>query len=228
MTRSSIATPAMRVVIGEDEVLLRQGLSALLTEVGIEVVGTAGDLDGVLREVARYRPDVALLDIRMPPTRTNEGLIAAAHIRRDHPDVGVLVLSHYLDVDYATQLMADHPEGAGYLLKDRVSDVVILIDALTRIYAGESVIDPTIVSRLMRRRRLAGPLDELSEREREVLALMAEGHSNSTIAERLVLSPRTVERHIGHIFAKLSLPESESYHRRVLAILTLLNDNGPQ
>ncbi len=146
----------MRVVIGEDEVLLRQGLSALLTEVGIEVVGTAGDLDGVLREVARYRPDVALLDIRMPPTRTNEGLIAAANIRRDHPDVGVLVLSHYLDVDYATQLMADHPEGAGYLLKDRVSDVVILIDALTRIYAGESVIDPTIVSRLMRRRRLAG------------------------------------------------------------------------
>ena len=139
----------------------------------------------------------------------------------------MLVLSHYLESDYATRLLAEHPEGTGYLLKDRVSDVIILIDALNRIVAGESVVDPTIVTRLMRRPRNAGPLDLLSDREREVLGLMAEGRSNAAIAERLMLSPRTVERHIGHIFDKLSLPESDSYHRRVLAILTLLRD-GPE
>lgn len=224
MIRPGRPGAALRVVLADDEVLLRQGLSVLLAQAGIEVVGTAGDLPGVLAEVARRRPDVALLDIRMPPTHTDEGLTAAAQIRRDHPGTGVLVLSHYLDPAYAARLLEDHPEGTGYLLKDRVSDIVVLVDALDRIADGESVVDPTIVARLMRQRRSPDPVGALSEREREVLSLMAQGQSNAGIADLLVLSPRTVERHIGHIFTKLALPESESYHRRVLAILTLLRE----
>jgi DNA-binding NarL/FixJ family response regulator len=210
----------MRVVIADDEVLLREGLSRLLGEVGLEVVATVGDADGLMRTVARDLPDVAIVDIKMPPTHTDEGLAAARAIRERYPSVGVLVLSHYLDVRYAVRLLEQHPGGAGYLLKERVSDVVVLVDALRRIVDGECVVDPTIVARLMARKRPDDKLAELTLRERDVLALMAQGHSNQGISTRLVLSPKTVERHIGHIFSKLGLIESEHSHRRVLAVLT--------
>lgn len=212
----------MRVVIADDEVLLREGLGQLLGEFGFEVVGKAGDLDGLLRVVEQTRPDVAIVDIKMPPTHTDEGLVAAQEIRSSHPEVGVLVLSHYLDSRYAVRLLEQHPGGVGYLLKERVSDVAILTDALRRVDAGECVLDPTIVARLVDRPRPGGPLTQLSNREREVLALMAEGRSNGAIRERLFLSPRTVEAHVKHIFAKLGLDESQDDHRRVLAVLTYL------
>jgi len=212
----------MRVVIADDEVLLREGLSRLLAEVGIDVVGTVGDAPALLRAVALEKPDVALVDIKMPPTHTDEGLTAAMAIRDQHPAVAVLVLSHYLDSRYAMQLLDRHPGAVGYLLKERISDVVVLVDALRRVGDGECVIDPTIVSRLLHRPRASGKLDRLTDREREVLALMAEGHSNQAISDLLTLSPRTVERHIAHIFAKLDLADSDDHHRRVLAVLEIL------
>ena len=217
----------MRVVIADDEVLLREGLSRLLSEVGIEVVATAAEPLGLMKAVALDRPDVALVDIKMPPTHTNEGLVAAMAIRDQHPSVGVLVLSHFLDSRYAMRLIEHHPSAVGYLLKERVSDVAVLVDALRRVGDGECVVDPTIVSRLLRRPRPRGPLDHLTDREREVLMLMAEGHSNQGISDGLTLSPRTVERHIAHIFDKLGLAESEAYHRRVLAVLAFLRSDGP-
>jgi DNA-binding NarL/FixJ family response regulator len=212
----------VRIVIADDEVLLREGMARLLGEVGVEVVATVGDGTRLLDVVGRERPDVAIVDIKMPPTHTGEGLAAAMTIRERHGDTGVLVLSHYLNSRYAMRLIEHNPRGVGYLLKERVSDVVVLVDALRRIAEGECVVDPTIVSRLFDRRRARGPLDELTEREREVLALMAEGYSNAEIARRLVLSPKTVERHIGHIFDRLGLPESPDSHRRVQAVLALL------
>lgn len=212
----------MRAVIADDETLLREGLSRLLAEVGIEVVGTAGDATGLLRAVAIGQPDIALVDIKMPPTYTNEGLAAALTIRAQHPSVAVLVLSHYLDSSYALQLIQAYPSGVGYLLKERISDVAVLVDALHRLVGGECVIDPTIVSRLLRRTRVPGKLDRLTGREREVLGLMAQGHSNQGISDHLTLSPRTVERHIAHIFDKLELVESDEHHRRVLAVLEVL------
>ncbi|MGI8692123.1 MAG: response regulator transcription factor [Geodermatophilaceae bacterium] len=212
----------MRVVIADDEVLLQQGLSRLLSEIGVEVTATAGDSPTLMRAVAVELPDVAIIDIKMPPTHTDEGLAAALAIREQYPSVAVLVLSHFLDSRYATKLIENHPRSVGYLLKERVSDIVVLLDALQRVAAGECVIDPTIVSRLLHRPRTPGRLDRLTDREREVLALMAEGHSNQGISERLTLSPRTVERHIGHIFGKLDLAESDASHRRVLAVLALL------
>jgi DNA-binding NarL/FixJ family response regulator len=212
----------VRVVIADDEVLLREGLARLLGEVGVEVVATVGDAARLLDVVARERPDVAVVDIKMPPTHTDEGLVSALTIRERHGETGVLVLSHYLDSRYATRLIEHNPRGVGYLLKERVSDVVVLIDALRRIAEGECVVDPTIVSRLFDRRRAHSPLDQLTEREREVLSLMAEGFSNAKIATRLALSPKTVERHIGHIFDRLGLPESSDSHRRVQAVLALL------
>jgi DNA-binding NarL/FixJ family response regulator len=214
----------VRVIVAEDEVLLREGLARLLAEAGFDVAGRAGNADELLRLVERRGPDLVIVDIRMPPTHTDEGLAAAAEIGEQHPDVGVLVLSHYLEPRYAMRLLDDHPQGVGYLLKDRVSDVAVLADALHRIAQGECVIDPTIVARLVERRR-AGPLEELTEREREVLALMAEGHSNEAIGERLYLSPRTVETHIRQIFVKLDLRETPAYHRRVVAVLTFLRSN---
>jgi DNA-binding NarL/FixJ family response regulator len=210
------------VVIADDEALLREGLTRLLTEVGVEVVAAVGHPDDLLRVVSLERPDAAIVDIKMPPTRTDEGVAAARSIRQRHPGVGVLLLSHYLDSRYATGLLSEHPGGVGYLLKERVSDVFVLVDALRRVCEGECVLDPTIVARLLERRRPDSPLQQLTEREQEVLQLMAEGRSNQNIAESLVLSPKTVERHVGNIFAKLQLVPSDDQHRRVLAVLAFL------
>ena len=212
----------MRVVIADDETLLREGMARLLDDAGVRVVGTAGTAEELLRRVELGRPDVAIVDIRMPPTKTDEGLVAAREIRRAHPSVGVLVLSHYVESHYAMRLLEEHSERSGYLLKDRISDVAVLVDALHRIDEGECVVDPTIVSRLLKRPREEGPLDELTDREVEVLALMAEGHSNEGIRKRLVLSPKTVETHVRHILSKLEIGEAPDHHRRVLAVLAYL------
>jgi serine/threonine-protein kinase len=213
----------VRVVIADDEVLLREGLDRLLREAEFDVVGKVGTPAELQRKVELARPDVAIVDIRMPPTHTDEGLVAAEQIRGSHPEVGVLVLSHYLDSRYAMRLIEQNPSGVGYLLKERVSDLAVLTDALARLHEGECVVDPTIVSRLVNRGRRGGSrLDELTEREREVLALMAEGRSNKAICAALFLSPKTVEAHVKHIFMKLGLAESPDDHRRVLAVLALL------
>jgi serine/threonine-protein kinase len=212
----------MRVVVADDEVLLREGLARLLTETGFEVVGKVGDPDQLLATIRHTHPQVAIVDIKMPPTHTDEGLVAAEEIRRSDPSVGVLVLSHYLESRYAMRLLQQHPERVGYLLKERISDVAVLTDAVRRIAEGECVIDPTIIARLMTRRRDSGPLTQLTDREREVLALMAEGHSNQGICDKLFLSPKTVEAHVGQIFSKLGLREVPGYHRRVLAVLAFL------
>ena len=212
----------MRVVIADDELLLREGLSRLLTEAGFEVAGRCGDADALLRMVAARRPDVALVDIRMPPGDGEAGLHAAQEIRRRHPAVGVLVLSAHLDSRYATRLIEEFPERVGYLLKQRVSDVAVLADALHRIGAGECVVDPSIAARLVARKRARGPLEALTDREREVLTLIAEGYSNGAVAQRLFLSPKTVETHVSQILLKLGIPQSADRHRRVLAVLTYL------
>ena len=212
----------MRVVIADDETLLREGLARLLADAEIDVVGKAATGDELLRRVSVTRPDVAIVDIRMPPTHTDEGLVAAHEIRRSHPAVGVLVLSHYLESRYAMRLLEENDERSGYLLKERVSDVAVLLDALRRIDEGECVVDPTIVSRLVRKPRDQGPLDELTDRELEVLGLMAEGHSNDGICKKLVLSPKTVETHVRHILLKLGIGETTEHHRRVLAVLAYL------
>jgi DNA-binding NarL/FixJ family response regulator len=215
----------VRVVIADDETLLREGLARLLADAGLEVVGTAANADELLRRVELTRPDLAIVDIRMPPTHSDEGLVAAREIRRLHPRVGVLVLSHYVESRYAMRLIEENEERSGYLLKERVSDVAVLVDALQRIDEGECVIDPTIVSRLVRRPREQGALNELTARELEVLALMAEGHSNEGIRRKLFLSPKTVETHVRHILLKLGIGEGGEYHRRVLAVLAYLREH---
>ena len=212
----------MRVVVADDVMLTREGITRLLRDAGVEVVAEAGDAEGLLREVRLTRPDVVLVDIRMPPTHTDEGLVAAQVIRTEHPQVGVLVLSQYVEPSYAMRLIQEHPERVGYLLKERVFDIATVVDALRRIVDGETVIDPTIVSRLVGRRRRQDPLADLSEREREVLGLIAEGMSNRAIAARLLVTERTVEAHVTRIFQKLHLPESTDQHRRVLAVLAFL------
>jgi DNA-binding NarL/FixJ family response regulator len=212
----------VRVVIADDETLLHEGLARLLEEAGFQVVGKAATAGELLRRVELTRPDVALVDIKMPPTHTDEGLVAAEEIRGSHPEVGVLVLSHYVESRYAMRLLEEHPERSGYLLKERVSDVAVLVDALQRIGEGECVLDPTIVSRLIGRPREDSPLEELTERELEVLSLMAEGHSNDGICKKLFLSPKTVETHVRHILGKLGIGETSDYHRRVLAVLVYL------
>jgi DNA-binding NarL/FixJ family response regulator len=212
----------VRVVVADDVLLTRQGIIRLLRDAGIEVVAEAEDAEGLLREVRLARPDVALVDIRMPPTHTDEGLVAAQAIRAEHPQVGVLVLSQYVEPSYALRLIQEQPERVGYLLKERVFDIATVVDALRRIVDGETVIDPTIVARLVGRRRRQDPLARLSEREREVLGLVAEGMSNRAIAARLYVTERTVEAHVTQIFHKLRLPESPDQHRRVLAVLAFL------
>jgi DNA-binding NarL/FixJ family response regulator len=212
----------MRVVIADDEALFREGLASLLNEAGVDVVAKVGTAAELLRRVDLARPDAAIVDIRMPPTHTDEGLLAAQEIRRTHPQIGVLVLSHYLESHWAMRLLDEHPESTGYLLKERVSDVAVLVDALQRIAESECVLDPTIVSRLLRRPREHSSLDELTARELEVLALIAEGHSNEGIAKKLFLSTKTVETHVRHILLKLDIGEGAEYHRRVLAVLAYL------
>jgi DNA-binding NarL/FixJ family response regulator len=202
--------------------LTREGIVRLLRDAGVDVVAQAEEATDLLRQVGLTRPDIAIVDIRMPPTHTDEGLVAAQTIRAEHPDVGVLVLSQYVEPSYALRLLAEHPERVGYLLKERVFDVALVIDALRRIADGETVIDPTIVARLLGRRRRVDPLDELTNREREVLGLVAEGLSNSAIGARLFVTTRTVEAHTTQIFLKLGLDANPNAHRRVLAVLAYL------
>jgi DNA-binding NarL/FixJ family response regulator len=214
--------PPIRVALADDSVLLREGVARLLTDAGFTVVSQAGDGDELVRNVMADPPDVAIVDIRMPPTQTDEGLRAAHRIRAEHPEIGVLVLSQYVETDYAMDLISEGAAGLGYLLKDRVSNVQEFTDAVRRVGAGGSVIDPEVVSRLVGRARRASPLDALTEREREVLTLMAEGRSNQAISERMFLSPKTVEGHVRNIFTKLDLTDTHDDHRRVLAVLTYL------
>ncbi len=214
----------MRVIVADDVMLVRSGLARLLTDAGVEVVGEAADADELLRLVAHEQPDVAVVDIRMPPTHSDEGLVAARLIRERHPSTAVVLLSQYLEPRYAERLLADQPGGLGYLLKERVSDIAVLVDALRRVTENECVIDPTIVSQLMRRRRAESPLGRLTPREQEILALMAEGRSNAGIAQRLNISERTVEAASAQVFQKLDLEPSHDLNRRVLAVLTLLNN----
>jgi DNA-binding NarL/FixJ family response regulator len=216
----------VRVVIADDELLLREGLERLLTEAGYDVVGKVGTAEELRRNIELARPDVAIVDIKKPPTYTDEGLVAAHEIRESHAEIGVLVLSHYLESRYAMRLIEQHPGGTGYLLKERISDLAVLTDALGRLHEGECVVDPTIVSRLVNRARSPGRLDGLTEREREVLALLAEGRSNKGICDRLFLSPKTVEAHVKHIFMNLSVELSPDDHRRVLAVLAYLRTSG--
>jgi DNA-binding NarL/FixJ family response regulator len=212
----------VRVVVADDSMLTREGIVRLLRDAGIDVVAEAEDADALLRHVGSARPDVAIVDIRMPPTHTDEGLVAVRAIRADHPEVGALLLSQYVEPSYAMRLLEDQPERVGYLLKDRVQDIAMVVDALRRIGDGETVIDPTIVSRLLGRRRRDDPVERLTEREREVLGLIAEGMSNKAIGARLFVTERTVEAHVTQIFQKLELPESADQHRRVLAVLAFL------
>jgi DNA-binding NarL/FixJ family response regulator len=213
----------VRVLIADDSMLIREGLARLLAEAGFDVVGQAADGEDLLRQVDEARPDVAIVDIRMPPTHTDEGLRAALELRVRHPDLGVLLLSQHIRAAYAIELLADDARGVGYLLKDRVSDLGELTDALRRVAAGGSVLDPLVVSQLVSRSRDAhDPLDELSEREKEVLALMAEGRSNRAIADRIVVTERTVEKHVNSILMKLGIPPSSDDNRRVLAVLAYL------
>ena len=212
----------MRVVLAEDSVLLREGIARILEEAGIEVVGQAGDAEDLLRKVRAHKPDVAITDIRMPPSHTDEGLRAAHEIRGELPEIGVLVLSQYVVEGYALDLLADNAAGMGYLLKDRVGDVDAFLDAVRRVSEGGSALDPEVVSQLMGRKRRDDPLDELTPREREVLGLMAEGRSNRAIAEALVVTERAVEKHGTSIFSKLDLVNTPEDHRRVLAVLAYL------
>jgi len=212
----------VRVVVADDVMLTREGIVRLLRDAQIDVAAEAENAEQLLHHVRLARPDAAIVDIRMPPTHTDEGLAAAGRIRDEHPDVGVLVLSQFIEPSYAMRLLEEHPERVGYLLKERVFDVAILVDALRRITEGETVIDPTIVSRLVGRRRREDPLARLTHREREVLALVAEGLSNKAIASRLFVTERTVEAHVKQIFLKLQLDANPESHRRVLAVLAAL------
>jgi len=212
----------MRALIAEDSLLLREGLSRLLTEAGIEIVGQAGDGEDLVRKARAHKPDVVVTDIRMPPTQTDEGLRAAKVIRGELPETGVLVLSQYVEEGYVMELLGERADGVGYLLKDRVADVDRFVEAVHRVAEGGSVLDPEVVSLMLGRRRREDPLDELTPREREVLALMAEGYSNSAIATQLVVTERAVEKHVTNVFAKLGFGSEPDHHRRVLAVLTFI------
>jgi DNA-binding NarL/FixJ family response regulator len=212
----------VRVVVADDAVLLREGVVRILRETGFDVVAQAGDADELLLHVRSAQPDVCVVDIRMPPTHTDEGLRAAQRIRADHPGIGVLVLSQYVEPGYALELLSDSAEGVGYLLKERIANIEEFAAAVRRVAAGGSALDPAVVSEIVGRRRAGDPLAALTPREREVLELMAEGRSNAGIAERLVVTERAVEKHVTSIFAKLQLPAVTGDHRRVLAVLTYL------
>jgi DNA-binding NarL/FixJ family response regulator len=216
----------MRVVIGEDDVLLREGIARLLTEAGFEVAAQAGDAEAFLRKALAHRPDVAVVDVQMPPDRADDGLRAAVELRRRRPDTGVLVLSQYYEESYAVDLIGDRAEGVGYLLKERVGDVDVFIDAVRRVAAGGSAIDTEIVARMLGRRTSEGPLSQLTPREHEVLAAMAEGMSNEGIAKTLFVSEAAVEKHVTSIFHKLGLTPSSGEHRRVVAVLTYLRSGN--
>ena len=219
---ASVEDGPTRVVVAEDSVLLREGIVRLLEEAGCEVVGQAGDADELVRKVWAHKPDVAVVDVRMPPTLTDDGLRAALEIRRRLPDIGVLVLSQYVAEDLAAELLGDSAKGTGYLLKDRVADVETFLDAFARVAEGGSALDPEVVAAMLGRRRRDDPLADLTPREHEVLALMAEGRSNRAIAERLVVTERAVENHVTGIFGKLNLAPAPEDHRRVLAVLTFV------
>ena len=212
----------MRVVLADDTMLLREGVALLLGQAGFDVVGQAGTAEEIVESVKANKPEAAIVDLRMPPTHTDEGIQAALTIRRDHPGTGVLVLSQHADVGLAMKLLADGADGIGYLLKDRVADIEDFADAIRRVAAGGSALDPSIVSQLLSKRREKGPLDELTAREREVVELMAEGRSNQGIAERLEISERGVQKHVTSILDKLGIPGGTDDHRRVLAVLTFL------
>jgi DNA-binding NarL/FixJ family response regulator len=212
----------VQVVVAEDDVLMREGIVRLLVEAGFDVVAQAGDADALLRKALAHRPDVVVADVQMPPGGVDDGLRAALELRRQRPETGVLVLSQFYEEQYALELIGDRPEGVGYLLKERVGDVEAFTDAVARVAAGGSALDPEVVGRMLGRRRADGPLDRLSPRERDVLAAMAEGKSNQGIAEALVVTEAAVEKHVTGIFHKLELGQAPSQHRRVLAVLTYL------
>jgi DNA-binding NarL/FixJ family response regulator len=212
-----------RLVIAEDSAILRDGLVQLLVERGHEVVAKVGTADELLEAVDEFTPDVAIVDIRMPPTFTDEGLVAAVTLRRSHPDIGVLVFSQWVETRYATELLAGNPEGVGYLLKDRVTDIAEFDDAVRRVASGGTALDPEVVRQLIGNRGQFSVLDRLTPREREVLELMAEGHSNSALAQQLSITERAIEKHVSAIFTKLDMPPSQAHHRRVLAVVTYLN-----
>jgi DNA-binding NarL/FixJ family response regulator len=216
----------VRVVVGEDDVLMREGIVRLLTDAGFDVVAHAGDADSVLRRALAHRPDVVVTDVQMPPRNEDDGLQAALELRRQRPEVGVLVLSQHFEEHYALNLIGDRPEGVGYLLKERVGDVDVFIEAVARVAAGGSALDPVVVGRMLGRSRADGPLDELTPREREVLAAMAEGKSNRGIADELVITEAAVEKHVTRIFHKLDLGATPNEHRRVLAVLTYLRGSS--
>jgi DNA-binding NarL/FixJ family response regulator len=212
----------VRVVVAEDDVLMREGIVRLLVEAGFEVVAQAGDADALLRKALAHKPDVVVADVQMPPGGGDDGLRAALELRRQRPETGVLVLSQFYEEQYALELIGDRPEGVGYLLKERVGDVDAFTDAVSRVAAGGSALDPEVVGRMLGRRRADGPLDRLSPRERDVLAAMAEGKSNQGIAQALVVTEAAVEKHVTGIFHKLDLGQTPTDHRRVLAVLTYL------
>jgi DNA-binding NarL/FixJ family response regulator len=219
---------AVRVVVGEDDVLLREGIVRLLAEAGFEVAAQAGDAEEFLRKALAHRPDVTVVDIQMPPGHGDDGLRAALELRRQRPETGVLVLSQYYDEQYALDLIGERAEGVGYLLKERVGDVTAFTDAISRVAAGGSALDPEVVGRMLGRRRSGGPLDTLSPRERDVLAAMAEGKSNNGISEALFVTEAAVEKHVTGIFQKLGLGPTPTEHRRVLAVLTYLRGSSDQ
>jgi DNA-binding NarL/FixJ family response regulator len=217
-----VAVMSVRVVVGEDQLLVREGIVRVLEESGFEVVGVAADAPDLLRKTNAHKPDVVITDIQMPPDRTDDGLRAAIQIRRSRPDTGVVVLSQFLEDRYALELVGDRADGVGYLLKDRVGDPTLFADSVRRVAAGGSALDPQVIQRMVGRRRDTGPLEELTARERDVMALMAEGRSNSGIAAELTVTVGAVERHVTGIFDKLGLRQAPEDHRRVLAVLEYL------